>query len=259
MKTKFILYIIFLLIFTSCKSEYDDFTLEEGRFYYPIEVGLNTTFKIDSTIYNPFQQLIIEKSFYVREFIESTYIDDAGNTNYRLERYTGETDSTTNKLASVWYVSVGKKSIDRVEDNLRFRKMIFPALENASWQAHKFIYENELLSYLKNWKYNYTTINKPFQLTDLTFANKDFDSTITIRQIGDSSNITQAKGKEVYAKNIGLVFREMTYLDGSTPCRRLCPSQSEACVNDCFKLPLSVRADNGYIVTIRYIKHEVLP
>ncbi len=251
-------FLLFTVLFNSCKEEFEDFSIEKGKFFYPIQVGLNTTYSVDSIIYDPFQQEIFNKRIYLREFVESMFIDDAGNINYRLERYTGDSESDVNTLSSVWAISTGEKFIDRVENNLRFNTMIFPVFENANWMGHKFIVADANLSYLKDWKYTYLNLNKPYNLEDSIHGNKDFDTTITIRQFGDSSNIIQTRGKEVYAKDIGLVYKTITFLDGSTPCRRLCPEQTESCVNNCFTLPLSIRADNGFIVTTRYIKHEVL-
>jgi hypothetical protein len=255
----FIYLLIFTILFNSCSEDFEDFSIDNGKNFYPLQVGLNTTYLVDSTIYDPFQQEIIFKRKYLREFIESTFLDDAGNINYRLERYSGDSESDVNTFSSVWSISTGERFVDRIESNLRFNTMIFPVFENANWLGHKFIVADANLSYLKDWKFTYLNLNKSFTLEDSIHGNKDFDTTVTIRQFGDSTNIIQTRGKEVYAKDIGLVFKTMTFLDGSTPCRRLCPEQSEACVNSCFTLPLDIRADNGFIVTIRYIKHEVLP
>lgn len=259
MKFKIIAYFVLITsLLSSCGQKFDDFVLEEGKSYFPLIVGLNITYVVDSTIYDPFQQDIFNKRFYVREYIESSYEDDAGNTNYRLERYIGENEDDINTISSVWYISTGSKFIDRTEENLRFRKFVLPVRDNANWMAHKFLVAEDKLSFLKNWRYTFLNTNKPYLLADEEFGDKSYDSTVTVRQFGDSTNIIQTMGKEVYAKDIGLIYKKMTYLDGSTPCRRLCPEQSETCVNNCFTLPLIVRADNGFIVTIRYLKHEIL-
>jgi hypothetical protein len=62
------------------------------------------------------------------------------------------------------------------------------------------------------WNYTYSKVNKPF-----TIGNKTYDSTVTVQQVNDSSNVpividtlfaSRTYWTETYAKNIGLIFRQ---------------------------------------------------
>ena len=114
---------------------------------------------------------------------------------------------------------------------------MFPLREGKHWNGN--IYLGSLSSipvnescnnlvFLEDWDYEYTAIHAAENIG--TFS---FDSTATVEQNG-STNLTELNtSTEIYAKNVGLVYREFYHLT----TQNICPT-----------CPWEENAECGYIV-----------
>jgi hypothetical protein len=118
------------------------------------------------------------------------------------------------------------KQIEVIEDNLRFIKLQLPLKEGTDWHGNSYLADNpyELMGYgftsvdyLKNWDYNYAAFEPSFTYSGKTYAdacvveqeNEVYNFPVTVPTAPGS----KFRGKEVYAKNIGLVYREYMLME----------------------------------------------
>lgn len=189
--------------------------------YFPDDSGTYVIYKVDSILYNDFfynsdpAQYQRSSSYFLKEKITEQFIDNLGRTARKIERYV--TDSLTHpflEVNSVWYQIKTDRSAETIEDNIRYVKLTFPVSTNNEWKGNKYFLNEIPFIPLKNsnvkfdWTYTYTE-------KDVVYNNsyKTFDSTLTVNQIYDTSKVNRLISIEKYARNIGLVHKELWRLD----------------------------------------------
>ena len=88
------------------------------------------------------------------------------------------------------------RTAQKVEENIRFTKLIFPISRGSFWNGNGF-------NYLAEKEYYYDSINE-----SSTFGLNSFDSTVYVIQNSNNNLLEFDEAYEVYAKNIGLVYKK---------------------------------------------------
>jgi len=194
----FKLYLIFLVVITgsfivSCKHENTD-PIDVGYSYFPSNPGHWILYNVDSTYYDDFTHTMTQSHCLIKELIESTYLDGQGRPTQRLERYR-QYDTLPFYLKDVWASTLTSSTAEKVEENVTFVKLIFPVVEGHTWNGNA-------LNTLGEQDYEFDNVNEPYTVDGVTF-----DSTITVIQNIDINMIFEKIQFEVYAKNIGLIYR----------------------------------------------------
>ena len=101
-----------------------------------------------------------------------------------------------------------------------------------SWDGNRF-------NNLGEQNYTLTQINEAFKLGSLSF-----DSTIYISHAADSNLIEKKLAYEIYAKNVGLVFK-----------KELNITDKDSVIN--YILPIELRANSGFDLTYRAIDYGI--
>jgi len=207
--------VIFFLV--SCKKENETVNFDYGYNYYPDDSGSYVIYKVDSVLYNDFNPLNLKRtsSQYLKEVVTEQYVDNLGRSAKKVERFVTDSLNHPWRPFNVWYFVKNKTNVERVEDNVRYIKLTFPVSVGNTWRGNKY---NELNHFpygdLKftttnfDWNYSLKEINQNY-----TYSNVSSDSTLTVLQVADSSNVQKVYSVEKYAKNIGLVYKELWRLD----------------------------------------------
>jgi hypothetical protein len=211
--------IITILFFYSCKKQTETFASASINNYYPLQTGKTYLYRLDSTIPAPFGASLIVKSYQAKDSIESTFIDNEGRESYRIFRYTRDTLATQPwRFAATYFATPANKTLEYVDNNLRFIKLHLPIREGYTWKAHSFIDTKSIntpISYLDEWEYEYRNVDENYKV-----LNKSFDSTITVFQHDETTpagpfnpnNYQQRNfGQEIYAKGVGLIYKEFLH------------------------------------------------
>ncbi|MFH0865838.1 MAG: hypothetical protein V1904_06565 [Bacteroidota bacterium] len=194
----FLLSVIFLA-FYSCKQETID-PLDVGYDYFPVHIGHWVMYEVDSTVWDDFfpvdsPQHVRNYQYKIKEIIESEYYDNEGRLTQRLERYQKSCDTCNWFIKDVWAVNLTPSTAEKVEENNRFVKLVFPVESSASWDGNAF-------NILGEQDYEYEDIFEPY-----TVNSTSFDSTVTVIEKIDSNAIEASNQYEIYAKYVGMVFR----------------------------------------------------
>lgn len=213
-------FIISLLV--SCKKETDHLTTTPVNDYFPLQVGKYITYDLDSTIFTNFNQNLTVRHYQAQYKIESETTDNLGNPGYVINRYLRK-DSTKNWIIDNVFTAYSTgKSVEYVQDNLRFIKLMAPVTEGFSWKGNSYLAYDPYRSYvfanpafIEDWNYTYEDVNQP-----LTINSTDFENTITVFEVSDSTGNPDVAGTEYaektysvekYAKDIGLIYKEFIH------------------------------------------------
>jgi len=215
------LVVVFLLVIAlaGCGKESETLDTAALNEYFPLQVGKSYLYRLDSTIPASFGSALIVKSYQAKDSIESTFTDNQGRLSYRIFRTIRDTAGIQPWRFSATFVATQTNEwIEYVDNNLRFVKLHAPVTEGYTWKAHSFIDTKSLnttVSYLDEWEYEYRDVGQPY--VGLT---KTYDSTVTVFQQDettppgpfDPNNYQQKNfGTEVYAKGVGLVYKEFLH------------------------------------------------
>lgn len=215
-KQLFVFSILIGILF-ACKKETEIVQADYGYNYFPDDSGKYVIYKVDSVIYNDFDPNNLKRtsSQFVKEIVTEQFTDNLGRTAKKLERYVSADTTQPWQFWNVWYLVKNKTNVEQVEDNIRYVKLIFPLQFEVAWKGNKYFEVNQFP--FQNLRYTTTNFNWDYKLTEnnSSFSNGSIlsDSTITVLQVADSSNVQKVYSVERYARNIGLVYKELWRLD----------------------------------------------
>jgi hypothetical protein len=208
-----------LCLITSCK---DKQTIEEpdidyGYDYFPLQIGMEWTYQVDSTIYDPTETAvnILTSRVYLREIVVDTFRDELNRLNYRLERFERPDETSEWILKEVWSALQTDQTAERFEENLRFVKLVFPVQRRDIWNGLVYIdptatypIAGEQVEIFKGWLSEVTLADEPEVVGDFSFDE------VTTVQLADEENLLEKRyGIEKYAAGVGLVYRELEIYD----------------------------------------------
>lgn len=174
-----------------------------GWGYFPTNVGHWVVYEIDSTVYDDFEGDTDVYRYQVKEYFESSFIDNEGRPTIRIERYKRwydpnvPYDSIPWYLSRVWAFTRTNSNGEKLEENERFLRLSFPATQGKTWNGN--VYNT-----IGEWTYKYREVDVPFSIA--AFA---FDSTVLVEQKNEINLINHRVYKERYAKNVGLIEKNV--------------------------------------------------
>lgn len=199
-----------LILLAACKKDSPQ-EVDMGYAYYPAEVGSWITYQVDSVRHFASENTDTVR-YQIRELLESAFTDDAGRPARRIERFYRNTDQESWSLKDVWMVVVTNRKVEKVEENVRFIRMTFPVKIGQYWDGNA-------KNTLDSWDYTYSEVGAAETVGDTYFEN-----TAVVEQEGAVNLIEQERGKEIYAHEIGLVYKELieiktdvNYMSNPTP------------------------------------------
>ena len=214
MRSKAIVGILLVLLLGACQKQTIELSFEPLESYFPIKRGTSITYRLDSTSYTGVNNAKSVKSYFIRDVFDSSITDNLGKTTYIFKRsIRSKLDTTKWDLLLTYRVSIDSSKLYITENNLRFIKLVSPIREGLTWKGNSFINTNEKsgLAFYENWDYTYGKPNDPLNVNNIPFA-----STLSVLQKNDTiGNPNDRKlyssilfSKEVFAKEIGLVYKE---------------------------------------------------
>ena len=238
---------------TGCSSnETEEFSVDFGYDYFPLEMGKFRIYALDSVVFDPgLQQTIVDSSFIlVREVVADTFLDNTGQVNFRIERSERAAATEPWRNTETLVLSRDDSRAMFTEDNLRFIKMTFPLKVGNAWDGNAFFdpqvvtpVAGETIQMFKDWSYEVLSVTDRAE-----WDNQSFADVLTL-QLADNENLIELRrGKEQYAMGIGLIYRELYILD--TQCKVCCNGDFTSCE----PLPWEEKAEKGFILRKRLIE-----
>lgn len=189
---------IALLGFAACKEDVDYSEIDLGYDYYPNVVGSYIEYEVDSIHYGI---EIDTTEFFLREVIAEDFIDDGGNQAYRIERYKKFSQDAEYQLTDVWVQLRTPTTGERVEENQRYVRLVFPVKAGETWDGNAY-------NTLDEWQYRYASIDQPYTLSPLQFGR-----TLRVNQRNNVNLVDQEVAWEVYARGVGMIQKKLIDLE----------------------------------------------
>lgn len=212
-----------VVICGACKKETEQYNTYTINDFAPLAVGKYITYRLDSLVFLNFgaQEAII--SYQVKHEVSAMIADNLGRPAFSITRYIRK-KSTDTWVPDNTFMSVNTgKTLEFIENNMRFTKLQLPVKNGYSWKGNSFIdtYSfNSEVRYLDDWDYSYDSLHATFTAGAITF-----DSTLKVDQrdeeIGnpnDPASYSETNfGAEIYAKGIGLIYRRFLHQEYQPP------------------------------------------
>lgn len=247
---KYITPIFFILLIGissiySCKKEKSQ-EVDMGYSYFPDKVGSFVVYDVDSFFYNDFSDHIDTFKFQLKEKVESVFMDNQNRPTLRIERFVKFYDPKKPysdipwKIRNAWAANLTGSSAERVEENIRYVKLIFPVSSTASWNGNS---QNTL----EPVNYSYLFADQPLKIGKMAF-----DSVLQVNQQDETNLISKKFYIEKYARHVGLTYKHVIDVQ----------SQPDGVPDSLLPIwiatPIMNRVDAGiqYIVTINNYGNE---
>ena len=195
---------LFYIVFTSITFFFgcNKSNNESVKYYYnyfPLEVDGWVEYDVVDIIHSQLGSDTAE--YQLKEIAAEEFLDNEGRLTYRIERYWRDDSNANWSIKDVWYSNKTRTTAEKVEENVRFTKLIFPINTSKYWDGNA--YNN-----MEEWEYYYDSLHKPKLINNLSF-----DSTITVIQRDNENVVEYEKVKEIYAVDIGLIYKSHIDLD----------------------------------------------
>jgi hypothetical protein len=188
---------VLLLLLVSCNRKSDDTGDDMGYNYYPLEEGNWYVYDVAVTKYNG-SPTGTDSSYQMKEVImEPVTVSD--ETRYQLYRYyrKNATQEWDTQPDSVWTVFRRGNQLVKVEDNVRYVKLSFPVDPSRFWNGNSMNNSEDETYIMKD-------VKRSFTIPGTTTVH---NPTVTVLQSDVYDKIKKNKRYEVFAENIGLVYR----------------------------------------------------
>jgi len=185
------------LLILSCKK--DNSGIPQFHYeYYPLEEGTYVVYEA-MEIAHDIQALVARDTnrFYLKTVIGEPLIDNSGNEARKFFRYVKTNIDDAWTLKDVWTTRRHEQRIELVEENVRIVKLVFPPNISKMWDVNAYNTRERLMA-----RYNPDLLHTPRIISDFVL-----DSTIHVDEQDFFSLVDHRRKYEVYAKNIGLVYK----------------------------------------------------
>jgi hypothetical protein len=224
-------FLLLLAAINGCEKKTDDTVYDKPADYFQLKTGKYVIYRLDSTRFVNFGQDEVVVSYQAKDVVEGLTTDLLGRPAWRVVRYLRDINSTNDndwREEIDYEVVPGDNYLEVYENNLRFIKLHGPVKEGHNWIGNGYLPDEPFSNYefsaavnIQFWDYTYEETNATLELN-----GKTYDSTITITQIDDSSNVPildpgviaqKTIWTEKYAKNIGLVYKNVVIWEYQPP------------------------------------------
>jgi hypothetical protein len=232
--------IFFSFLFYSCKKD-SSTTVDVGYDYFPIKTGAYIIYDVDSTYYDDFYvpSKATNNKFLLKEKIQSIFNDNLNRPTARLERYVKYYDSIVSydsipwTLKDVWVENLTAFTAEKVEENVRFVRLVFPVQLNKSWNANS-------QNFLNEQDFTYNSVDVAANIGGIKF-----DSVLqTVYDDGGGILTSRNYFTEKYARRVGLIYKQEINVQSQPPT-----NATTAQLQIFYAQPILQRITSGYQYT----------
>lgn len=191
-----------LFILFGCKKNVVEPQIDVSSKYVPIDSGYKWTYKMDSIVYSGFANAKPDTfSYELKNEVTGIFIDNAGNTSYRIEKW--HRLNTDNP----WLYA---RTYNETRDDFAYLRNDFdklqlvvalPVLKDKTWNGNQYNSQGYVDFYYDD-----------VHLAD-SIGTIQYDSVCTIVQDESRNAIRSFYVTEKYATNYGLVYKEVERLE----------------------------------------------
>lgn len=186
------------LALTGCETDLAPQALPEHD-YFPLQTGRFVVYDVEETRYalnaNP-----VTQRYQLKEVTGPAFLDAARQTAYQLIRSRRTASDQPWLPDSLWTTRLSTNEAIRAENGQEIVKLVFPVSDFLIWNANR----------------HNTREADGYELRNVGLLFRvqatEFPETVTVVAQEDSTLIALDKRLEVYARQVGMVYRETTRL-----------------------------------------------
>lgn len=243
--------LIAVVSYWGCKEETQPWEPAADLNFFPLAIGKQITYQVDSVFYDDFNNTVDSSTFHIKEQVTDTFTDNSGNLNFSIWKYRRDNASAPWVFQRVDTRQIRNgQTAESTDGNQRYVKLSFPVNRRTRWDGLAYVdrdtfyqVRNASLQIFKDWEdlFYYSNVNEPFNINGF-----QFDSTTVIVQADAENNIELRYSIERYARSVGMVYKEIKILD----------SQCIAVDPTCLTRPWEERAEKGYIIKMAVLDYN---
>lgn len=195
------LMVFFVLAGSACKkketSDYD-----KGENYYPLKSGAYVIYAVDSTWYDDFSLDTLQQVYQLKERCDTLFETAEGKTAMRIERYKRAQPGDDWGTPRIYWAYTENSYAIRAEENLLYVKLQFPVKKGTTWNSNRFNFKSSE-------DFRFEKVDADTTLNGIQFDSAAFAQS----RASYESKIDKYKQLEVYARNVGLVYKEYIKID----------------------------------------------
>jgi hypothetical protein len=214
-----------LLLF-SCSGKTEQLETDLLTDYIQLQPGKYITYRVDSMVFTNFGRTTEIHKYQEKHVIDALVMDNENRPSYRVFRYLRDSAGTqawTNNGS--YFITVLDDQVEVIEDNLRVIKLHMPVKEGFRWQGNKYlpddpygsIYTFSTDDFMRDWDFSFSSLNTETigqtNIPDVrTVEYSIFEPSVNVLNNMPIVNTNYAYNtycQEKYAKNIGLVYKEL--------------------------------------------------
>lgn len=188
------------LLVLACSDH--NISVTSGQAYLPLHVNdywdyaVNETNILQTTTCADGGQTV--KAYQLRMVISDSLPNNSGAYTFVIHRYTRTDDTQPWSDLDTWSARVTTNAVVQTEENVSYVKIVFPLGDSIKWNGN-------LYNDLPAETYVVASIGSAFKFNSTSYPN-----TITVYQSNyDDFFISRDQRKEVYAYNLGLVYKKV--------------------------------------------------
>lgn len=200
-QSKFILIlVVFAIIFTSCKKDTIITNAEIDYSYVNLSIGNWIEYDVTEITIDKASDVYDTAHYFIKEIITENFTDLTNKEAYRIERFIRLNEINNWIIKDVWSAQIVDNSYQKVEEDVRFKRLVFPSNLGKTWNGNIF-------NTLEDQNYEISSVDEYENINSVAF-----DSVLTVTQENELNLIEKKYYVEKFAKNIGLVYKEKCYI-----------------------------------------------
>ena len=179
-----------------------------GEEYFPLRKGFYQIYTVDQTTYseiNPTEEI----SYELKVEVIDSFPNAEEDFTYVIHRSTRASEADPWQYQETWSARVNVQHIVLTEGNLAYIRIALPVIKNKEWNGNA-------LNVLEEDFYKIESVGSSYQVTE----ELNFDDVLVVNQHHETNELVKDEREEVYAKNVGLIFKKsivLNYCD-EVPC-----------------------------------------
>lgn len=212
---KRLVFFLSLLFLASCDRGEGESIAEELD-YFPLQIGFYQIYQVTETRYQ--LGVSTESTFQLKSIVSDSYEDAAGSITYVIHRSTREDEESPWIAAATWSARYSNGELIVSEGSIPYVALKFPVREGLAWNGNS--YNNEVNPNTGSGEDTYKVIGVN---SACSVDTRSFPECVSV-ELEDNNEFIVYRDRRIdtYAKNVGLISREVIQLTYCTDQNRDC-------------------------------------
>lgn len=212
---KYLSFFLLTLLFWQC-SDNPELNVRSDTDYFPLSVGAFYIYDVEETQYSVINGQE-DFNYQMKLAVTDSFRNNAGGTTFVINRYVRNNMGEAFQYSDTWSARVELSQLVIMEGNIAYIRLVFPVSVGRSWNGNALnnLSGDESCGDNMNFDcdvYQIESVDVPYQ-----FGEELLKETVEVVQNNSIDVIVKEDvRKEIYARNIGLVYKESSVLNYCT-------------------------------------------